>query len=89
MMIYIRGALYTATDWRDQASYSFHPTKGAGGEDSFIYWDGRSPPVLHMLRHTGRDTGQTAPNATRKCTQASPQHILIHEGRPERLCVTM
>ena len=28
-----RGALYTATDWRDPASYAFHPTSGAGGED--------------------------------------------------------
>ena len=60
-----RGALYTATDWRDPASYAFHPTSGAGGEDPFVYWDARSPPVLHMLRHTGRDTQQTAPNATR------------------------
>jgi hypothetical protein len=21
-----------------------------------VYWDARAPPILHMLRHTGRDT---------------------------------
>jgi hypothetical protein len=34
-------------------------------QDPFIYYDNRTPPVLHMLRHTGRDTQQTKPNATR------------------------
>ena len=60
-----RASLYTAADWRDPASYTFQPTSGAGGEDPFIYWDARSPPVLHMLRHTDRDTDQRHPNATR------------------------
>eukprot|EP01050_Picozoa_sp_SAG11_P001604 SAG11_NODE_71_length_18338_cov_14.752974_8_plen_487_part_00 len=33
--------------------------------DPFIYWDARSPPVLHMLKHTGRNTQQQHPNATK------------------------
>jgi hypothetical protein len=53
-----RQAVYTAANWRDTSSYRYSGASGMAGEDPSI-WLATSPAgvdVLHMLRHTGRNT---------------------------------
>jgi len=52
-----RQQVYHCGHWNDTDSCNVTMSKGMVGEDPFIWFDPRNKvKVLHMLRHTGRDT---------------------------------